>query len=271
MTEMAQLMEYGDPSERYFVGRRVHHFSRWARCCQLVLRSQSLVILLFGAGVIALVRFLSTNLLTVACVGDSITRGDGAPASESYPSQLQRLLGPTYRVLNFGVDGTTVTKRGDSPYWKTSQFQSATRSLAQVFIIMLGTNDAKPWNWDPTSYEADYNSMIARFSSHQIHGARPQVLLMVPPPGFDQGRYGINTTITNVVLAPVIRRIASSHNMLPPIDAHKSFAERCSDFGKTCHLMSGENHDNNIHPNAEGYRVIAETVHKYLLHHVYPS
>lgn len=41
----------------------------------------------------------------VHCVGDSMTMGWGVTAEESYPAQLQKLLGPEFLVLNLGVDG----------------------------------------------------------------------------------------------------------------------------------------------------------------------
>ena len=43
--------------------------------------------------------------IRVACVGDSITAGYGLsdPGTQSYPAQLQALLGSGYSVGNFGV------------------------------------------------------------------------------------------------------------------------------------------------------------------------
>lgn len=42
---------------------------------------------------------------TVLCVGDSFVYGLGAPPGMSFPSQLQRLLGPGYAVINMGQGG----------------------------------------------------------------------------------------------------------------------------------------------------------------------
>lgn len=44
----------------------------------------------------------------VHCAGDSMTMGWGVKAEESYPEQLQGLLGDPYLVLNLGVDGIGV-------------------------------------------------------------------------------------------------------------------------------------------------------------------
>ena len=51
----------------------------------------------------------------VACVGDSITYGAGIKdrKKNSYPAQLQSLLGEGYQVRNFGNSGSTLLKKGD--------------------------------------------------------------------------------------------------------------------------------------------------------------
>lgn len=52
--------------------------------------------------------------LKVACVGNSITYGAGIAGREnnSYPAQLQQLLGGGYRVENFGHNGATAASWG---------------------------------------------------------------------------------------------------------------------------------------------------------------
>lgn len=39
-------------------------------------------------------------------------------------------------------------KRGDLPYWNQTELLLALNSSPDVVIIMLGTNDAKPQNFD---------------------------------------------------------------------------------------------------------------------------
>ena len=65
-----------------------------------------------------------TPPIKVACLGDSITLGVGLakPDSESYPAQLQKMLGQEFEVRNFGFEGATVTHDGATPYTKTPQF-----------------------------------------------------------------------------------------------------------------------------------------------------
>ena len=40
-------------------------------------------------------------------------------------SQLQELLGNQYDVRNFGVNGRTILKKGDYPYWETDAYKNA--------------------------------------------------------------------------------------------------------------------------------------------------
>lgn len=100
----------------------------------------------------------------LACIGDSITRGDGAhePGRGShvpfkrgivgrgnYPAALQALLGTEdWLVGNFGVSGRTAMPTGDA-YAATREYQSLRCFAPELVVLMLGTNDAKPVHWGP--------------------------------------------------------------------------------------------------------------------------
>src|SRR4030095_9555908 len=94
----------------------------------------------------------------VACVGDSITYGYLASStSKSYPSDLQALFGASVRVMNFGRNSATMLSNGDLPYINQSEYTAATSFVSGAgatavvdVIIMLGTNDSKSYNWNPT-------------------------------------------------------------------------------------------------------------------------
>ena len=85
--------------------------------------------------------------IKVACIGNSITFGHGLKKEETYPVQLQNLLGAEWKVENFGVSGRTLLSHGDFPYIKEKAFLNAKEFAPDVVIIKLGTNDAKPQNW----------------------------------------------------------------------------------------------------------------------------
>ena len=128
--------------------------------------------------------------IKVACVGDSITQGVGAKPGQSYPSQLQALLGDGYKVGNFGVSGRTLLKQGDFPYWKENKYKAALAMEPAIVIIMLGTNDTKPQNWQhEAEFAADYRELVKSFQSLK---SKPKVFVCRPVPVPGKGNYGIN-------------------------------------------------------------------------------
>ena len=128
--------------------------------------------------------------IKVACVGDSITQGAGAKSGQSYPSQLQALLGDGYKVGNFGVSGRTLLKKGDFPYWKEKKYQDALAMEPAIVVIMLGTNDTKPQNWKfEAEFDADYRELVKSFQSLKC---KPKVFVCRPVPVPGKGNYGIN-------------------------------------------------------------------------------
>jgi len=130
--------------------------------------------------------------VNVACIGDSITQGAGAAKGQSYPSQLQAMLGDKWKVGNFGVSGRTLLKKGDFPYWNEKAYQDALKSAPDVVIIMLGTNDTKPQNWKfEAEFVADYTELVKSF---QTLASKPRVYVCRPCPVPEPGNFGINET-----------------------------------------------------------------------------
>ena len=139
---------------------------------------------------LTLMTALAAEPLKVACVGDSITQGAGARPGQSYPSQLQALLGDGYQVGNFGVSGRTLLKKGDFPYWNEKKYQAALAMEPAIVIIMLGTNDTKPHNWKhEAEFDADYRELVKSFQSLK---SRPKVFVCRPVPVPGKGNFGIN-------------------------------------------------------------------------------
>ena len=128
--------------------------------------------------------------IKIACVGDSITQGAGAKSGQSYPAQLQALLGDGYKVGNFGVSGRTLLKKGDFPYWKEKKYQDALAMEPAIVVIMHGTNDTKPQNWKfEAEFDADYRELVKSFQSLK---SKPKVFVCRPVPVPGKGNYGIN-------------------------------------------------------------------------------
>lgn len=73
----------------------------------------------------------------IACFGDSITAGYGAPDGQSYPDFLQKLLdgnGFRYRIINFGVSGNT-TKDG------LDRIDRVLAASPAITVVEFGGND----------------------------------------------------------------------------------------------------------------------------------
>jgi len=173
----------------------------------------------------------SSAPITVACVGDSITAGYLASnASFAYPGRLQALLaakygGDSYTVTNFGAGGATVQKGADSPYWHRAQFASFVNGSYDVIVVMLGTNDAKDVgnggapNWpaacslpSPSAASctvvADYLSLLSLARTKGAGGKPPLLAVMRPPPLWKNDAYGMNQTVLNDVMPPLVPHIA---------------------------------------------------------------
>lgn len=191
------------------------------------------------------------NIKKIACVGDSITFGHGIENRDknSYPAQLEQILS-NCDVSNFGVSGATLLKSGDLSYWNQQELDSALNYSPDVVIIMLGSNDSKPWNWDDNnSFVKDYIALIDKFQSLQ---KKPEIYICNPPPAF-QTRWGISdSTICNCII-PKIVEIATIEE-IAIIDMYQPFEGKeilFPDF---------------IHPDSLGALIIAtqiaEAIHK---------
>ena len=106
---------------------------------------------------------VDTTRPRIACVGDSITFGDGVVHgrdTQSYPAILETLLGGEEQVLNYGLNGRTLLAEGDMPYTKEEFYPLSKECGADTYIIMLGTNDTKPQNWNRHAYEQELVEFI---------------------------------------------------------------------------------------------------------------
>ena len=191
------------------------------------------------------------SVTRIACVGDSITYGAAIRdrANHCYPKVLGDLLGKGYIVRNYGVNGATLLKHGDRPYWKLGAFKQATDFGPNVVILKLGTNDTKPQNWGKVGkeYEADLRAMVTHFKSLPT---KPMIYLCLPVPVY-QTRWGINEKTVKGGVIPVIRKVARDEN-LTVIDLYQALSGKPAMF------------PDKIHPNAAGAKLMAQTIHSVL-------
>jgi acyl-CoA thioesterase I len=215
--------------------------------------------------ILAFTTFLAVNSLTaeplapidpanyksavrVACIGDSITQGSGAEKGFSYPDQLQKLLGNSWQVLNYGVSGRTLLKKGDFPYWKEAAYQKALKSKPNVVIIMLGTNDTKKHNWKhEADFTSDYTELVKSFRDL---ASKPRIYVCRPCPAPDSKDGGINQKGVQEQIKR-IDKLAKEMN-LGVIDMHAALKDKLE------MLPDG------VHPNNEGAAEMAKAAAKIL-------
>ena len=182
----------------------------------------------------------------LACVGDSITFGAAIKdrAKNCYPAQLGRMLGEGWDVRNFGVNGATLLKKGDKPYWKQRAFGQAHAFEPEIVIIKLGTNDSKPQNWKhKDDYVADYVDLIESFRKLK---SKPRVFICYPVPAYP-GRWGITDKVMKEEVMPRLDEVAEKSGC-KVIDLYSALSDKKEMF------------PDRVHPNADGATVIAKVI-----------
>jgi acyl-CoA thioesterase I len=200
--------------------------------------------------VLCLIMFVFASCsrdIKIACVGDSITEGYGlqVQSKTGYPVVLNSLLGKDYSVINLGRSATTLQKHGDFPYWIAKEFSDVFAFKPDIIIIKLGTNDAKPNNWNRQNYKSDYQAMIDTFRTITTN---PKIFLCYPVPVF-KTKWGINDSCVVNGVIPVINELAEKNN-LKLIDLYHSM------------LDQGANFPDSIHPNEEAVKVMSGVIAK---------
>ncbi len=206
------------------------------------LLSLAVVVLVVLAGIEAYLiqttpsRANENEPIRVACVGDSLTRGT------EYTLFLWEQLGSDYIISDFGVGGTTVSAASEKPYMNESAFKLAQNFQPSVVIIMLGTNDAGI-NETQEAFIADYTTLIASFQSLKTS---PEVLIVQPPPIYN------NTSLSNAILVnrilPGIQAVADRTGVTL-VDAYTPLLSHPDYFA------------DGVHPNADGAKIIAESIY----------
>ncbi|TKG90737.1 hypothetical protein EYV94_23010 [Puteibacter caeruleilacunae] len=203
----------------------------------------------------------------VACVGDSITYGARLkdPGKNSYPAQLQSLLGSRYEVTNFGVSSSTLLRKGRPTVW--SQLPKIKASNPDVVIISLGTNDTcgmgtcgsrKCWEYKD-EYEGDYCDLIDELKALPW---KPKIWICAPSPmvletpGLSKERID-GLTIRKPRLQELIgyvKKVAKKKGV-GFIDLNTPLQHKPEMFTQK----------DGVHPNKDGYRAIAELVYQEIL------
>lgn len=202
------------------------------------------------------------DIIRIACVGDSLTQGIGAVGwqngdfSGGYPNQLELILGDGYEVGNFGKGGSYVWlydgRTENLWYPKTAAYSLSNQFNPDIVIIMLGTNDARVMK-----NEADSNAWKTEFTKIVEHyldmKSKPEVYIMsgLTLELYDKAK---DKQLTNYIL-PRQKEVAN--------DLGCTFLDTYHDLYKE--FTNRENlASDKLHPNNNGYKIIAEYVAKKL-------
>ena len=139
-------------------------------------------------------------------------------------------------------------KLGDYPYWNENKYQKALDFEPDIVVIMLGTNDSKPQNWDKKkNFKKDYAALIKSFRQN---GAKPTIYLGTPLPVLKDG-YEIQGDVVENEVAPLVKKIARK-NKCKLIDLNVFYPREDKIYS------------DGVHPNDEGYRKLAEIIKKHI-------
>lgn len=191
-----------------------------------------------------------SKTIRVACVGNSITYGMtiDKPEVNSYPAQLQKLLGQKYEVGNFGKSGATLLRKGHRPYNEQEEYKRAVAYKADIIVIHLGINDTDPRNWPHYQEEffGDYLQLI-----DSLRSGNPKARLLISrlsPIHAEHPRFESGTRDWHEQIQHEIERIAK-HSGAQLIDLHEALYPYP-------HMLPDA-----IHPTREGATRLAQTVY----------
>lgn len=189
--------------------------------------------------------------LRVACIGNSITYGYllENPSTQSYPAQLQEMLGKEFLVGNFGHSGATLLRHGHRPYFNLPEFRQALDFAPEVAVIHLGVNDTDPRNWPHFANEfiGDYIAL-----TDSLRKVNPDVRIIIAnltPIGAQHYRFRSGTRQWRYEIRDAIKRVAKITDA-ELIDFDRPLRNRQD-------LMP-----DGIHPDKEGAGLLAKTVYQ---------
>ena len=209
--------------------------------------------LLFFALALLIAVPLSANgkkKIRVACVGNSVTYGAGIQDREhdSYPAQLQRMLGEEYDVRNFGHSGTTLLFKGFRPYVKTDEYKAAIDFKADLVIIHLGLNDTDPRAW-PDHREEFVGDYLALIDSFRVANPKAKIWICRMTPIFhDHKRFDSGTRDWHAQIQQAIEQTSRFAGV------------QLIDFYDPLH-QHPEMFPDALHPNPAGARILATKVY----------
>lgn len=117
-----------------------------------------------------------------------------------------KLLGSSYQVGNFGVNGAAVQHAAGKPYWTLPKMKDAEAFAPQIVVVMRGSNDANLKNWNAAAFAKDYAEFLAHW---QALPGKPKVLSAVPVPAYGQA-FSIQPAVVEMEIPPLLKQAAEA-------------------------------------------------------------
>ncbi len=176
---------------------------------------------------------------TIVAVGDSLTAGLGVSEDQAYPAQLARRLqaeGRNYQVINAGVSGETSSGALSRIGWIISSLSP------DIVILETGANDGLR-GLDPDLLKANLDRIVSQLTARNIQVIMAG-MLMLPNLGPDYTR----------AFSEIYPEIAEKHGII----FIPFFLEGVAGNPQL-------NQPDKLHPTADGYARIVETVYPYIV------
>ncbi len=207
---------------------------------------------------------------SIICIGDSITEGFGiSEPSATYPALLQEFLGEDVTVFNEGACCSCVTmteldgRTCGLPYVLQPEYDEALSIAGDIYVIMLGTNDAQDGMHDTEDIQDPYNNLIScepvfetcyQYIIDGIRQVSPNALIyLVTPVPVRNCIWRKHQESYLLRLLPHIRALAEKNN-LQLIDLHEEFSKLGAEELDTMYQADG------LHPNQSGVFMIASAI-----------
>ena len=180
----------------------------------------------------------------IACIGDSITYGYGfeIPWEESYPAILQELLGDEYEVFSYSGNGYALTDAGIN-FFETEEYYWSLKSNADLYVIMMGSNDSYMMPWDPERFR---EVLLKLLKDYEEASPDCKFILAAPPHDFAMEIFVPEAGEIYTEMVEIFRETAEERG-----DAYLDL------FAATDERPELYQEDM-VHPNAEGQQLIAE-------------
>ena len=208
-------------------------------------------------------------------MGDSITEGFGLGTDSAiyYPTALNEYLGPGYTVINKGVTCSCVIDLeldGEVmglPYIRQPRCTEAIAAQGDIYVIMLGTNDASDgYNPETKKKEPLYNMIKQKdhfvpcyqnIIDHIRKAVPHATLFLVTPIPIMNCTWPKHQERYLAKLLPMIRHLAKE-NKAYFIHLHKEFLLLPIEQLENLYQPDG------LHPNVVGAQVIASIIAGYI-------